>query len=263
MAYASGKHAWGISDRSGRRYRLREMKTEWTGAKVGPDEFETKHPQLFPPRAFPDPQALRGPRPETELPEQRAIQHGYNPVGFRDIPGVTPPNNLTALGEIGTVTINISDSGNDDIAPSGVSSNALIGTVVINTTGDADVTVNPTGSAGTSAVGSPTVTGDTVYTVTVANPGSGNKYYIDGALQPTLSLSEGSTYTFNWSAATGHPLRFSTTSDGTHGGGSEYTTGVTINTGAYTSTITVAVGAPTLFYYCQYHSGMGGQINTT
>jgi len=263
MAYASGKHAYGISDRSGRRYRLREMKTEWTGAKVGPDEFETKHPQLFPPRAFPDPQALRGPRPETELPEQRAIQHGYNPVGFQDIPGITPRNNLTALGEIGTVTVNISDSGNDDIAPSGVSSNALIGTVVINTTGDADVTVNPTGSAGTSAVGSPTVTGDTVYTVTVANPGSGNKYYIDGVLQPTLSLSEGSTYTFNWSAATGHPLRFSTTSDGTHGGGSEYTTGVTINTGAYTSTITVAVGAPTLFYYCQYHSGMGGQINTT
>ncbi len=84
------------------------MKTEWTGAKVGPDEFETKHPQLFPPRAFPDPQALRGPRPETELPEQRAIQHGYNPVGFRDIPGVTPPNNLVAEGEVGTVTISIS-----------------------------------------------------------------------------------------------------------------------------------------------------------
>ena len=112
MAYASGKRAWGISDRSGRRYRLREMKTEWTGAKVGPDEFETKHPQLFPPRAFPDPQALRGPRPETELPEQRAIQHGYNPVGFRDIPGVTPPNNLVAQGEVGTVTITISDTGN-------------------------------------------------------------------------------------------------------------------------------------------------------
>ena len=36
---------------------------------------------------------------------------------------------------------------------------------------------------------------------------------------------------------------------------SEYTTGVTYNTpgsaGAYTSTITVAVGAPTLYTYCQ------------
>ena len=106
MAYASGKHAYGISDRSGRRYRLRDMKTEWTGAKVGPDEFEPKHPQLFPPRAFPDPQALRGPRPETELIGQRSIQHGYNPVGFREIPGITPANNLVATGVVGTVTVN-------------------------------------------------------------------------------------------------------------------------------------------------------------
>ena len=134
MAYASGKHAYGISDRSGRRYRLREMRTEWTGAKVGPDEFEPKHPQLFPPRAFPDPQALRDPRPESELTEQRSIQHGYNPVGFQDIPGVTPANNLVAQGEVGTVTITISDTGNE--------------------------TVNATGLAGTSAVGSVTVVDD-------------------------------------------------------------------------------------------------------
>ena len=134
MAYASGKHAYGISDRSGRRYRLREMRTEWTGAKVGPDEFEPKHPQLFPPRAFPDPQALRDPRPESELTEQRSIQHGYNPVGFQDIPGVTPPNNLVAEGEVGTVTVTISDTGNE--------------------------TVNATGLAGTSAVGSVTVVDD-------------------------------------------------------------------------------------------------------
>jgi len=61
-------------------------------------------------------------------------------------------------------------------------------------------------------------------------------------------------------------LRFSTTSDGTHGGGSEYTTGVTTsgtpgNAGAYTQII-VASGAPTLYYYCTNHSGMGGQANT-
>ena len=134
MAYASGKHAYGISDRSGRRYRLREMRTEWTGAKVGPDEFEPKHPQFFPPRAFPDPQALRDPRPESELTEQRSIQHGYNPVGFQDIPGITPANNLVAQGEVGTVTITISDTGNE--------------------------TVNATGLAGTSAVGSVTVVDD-------------------------------------------------------------------------------------------------------
>jgi hypothetical protein len=68
MAYASGKNAWGISDRSGRRYRLRDMKKEWTGALVGPDEYEPKHPQLYPPKAYPDPQALRNPRPDRVEP---------------------------------------------------------------------------------------------------------------------------------------------------------------------------------------------------
>jgi len=131
MAYASGKHAYGISDRSGRRYRLREMKTEWTGAKVGPDEFEPKHPQLFPPRAFPDPQALRGPRPETELPEQRSIQHGYNPVGFRDIPGITPANNLVAEGQVGSVTISFSDTGNEIVIATGLAATSAVGSVTI------------------------------------------------------------------------------------------------------------------------------------
>ena len=47
---------------------------------------------------------------------------------------------------------------------------------------------------------------------------------------------------------------------------SEYTTGVTTNgtpgsAGAYTQ-IAVASGAPTLYYYCSNHSGMGGTANT-
>ena len=100
------------------------------------------------------------------------------------------------------------------------------------------------------------------FTVTVQNVSGYNKYFIDGVQQPTLTLAEGGTYVFNWSAATGHPVRFSTTSDGTHGGGSEYTTGVTKDDGNYLTTIQVADSAPTLYYYCQYHSGMGGQINT-
>ena len=105
MSYAAGKNAWGISDRSGRRYRLREMKVEWTWSKVGPDEFEPKHPQLYPPKAYPDPQALRNPRPETQLAEQRAVQWGWNPVGFAYIPGLSPSNNLVAQGSVGTVTV--------------------------------------------------------------------------------------------------------------------------------------------------------------
>ena len=99
-------------------------------------------------------------------------------------------------------------------------------------------------------------------TVTVQNVGGANKYFLDGVQQDTLTLAEGGTYVFNWSAATSHPLRFSTTSDGTHNSGSEYTTGVTKDDGNYLTTIQVASSAPTLYYYCQYHSGMGGQLNT-
>jgi hypothetical protein len=64
MPYARGKKAFGFSDRSGFRYPLNDMKTEWNGLRVGPDEFEDKHPQLEPPRLRPDAQALRDPRPD-------------------------------------------------------------------------------------------------------------------------------------------------------------------------------------------------------
>ena len=107
------------------------------------------------------------------------------------------------------------------------------------------------------------------YTVKVVSD-SGNKYRFDdfGTSTVTLDLEEGGTYVFDQSDSSNgpHPLRFSTTSDGIHGGGSEYTTGVVTegvpgNPGAKT-TITVAAGAPTLYYYCSAHPGMGGQSNT-
>ena len=107
------------------------------------------------------------------------------------------------------------------------------------------------------------------YTVKVVSD-SGNKYRFDdfGTSAVTLDLQEGGTYTFDQSDSSnsGHPLRFSTTSNGTHGGGSEYTTGVTTtgtpgSAGAKT-VITLGTGVATLYYYCSVHSGMGGQANT-
>ena len=84
------------------------------------------------------------------------------------------------------------------------------------------------------------------------------KYFIDGDEQATLTLYEGTTYTFNnLSHVDGHPFRFSTTAPST----SDYTTGVT-NPGTATVTFTPTSTTPSiLYYYCAQHSGMGGQIN--
>ena len=105
------------------------------------------------------------------------------------------------------------------------------------------------------------------YTVTVSNPGSGNRYYIDGNLQQYVVLFPGCTYEFNQddSSNSGHPLRFSETSDGTHNSGSEYTTGVTTSgtPGSATAWTKIEVTGDTpflLYYYCSSHSGMGGDV---
>tara|TARA_R110002020_G_scaffold460844_2_gene679515 strand:+ start:3139 stop:3693 length:555 start_codon:yes stop_codon:yes gene_type:complete len=71
--YASGKYAKGISDRSGRSYPLRVMLKEWNGLLVGPDEYESKQPQIEPKRVRADPQALRISRPARVEPEVAAI----------------------------------------------------------------------------------------------------------------------------------------------------------------------------------------------
>ncbi len=102
-------------------------------------------------------------------------------------------------------------------------------------------------------------------TITVA----GGKFVVDGVSQGAMDLVRRSTYIFDVSDSTNatHVLAFSTTSDGSHGGGSEYTTGITRSgtpgqAGA-TVTFVVASDAPaTLYYYCTVHSGMGGTSNT-
>ena len=125
-------------------------------------------------------------------------------------------------------------------------------------------------------------TDSATYTVKVVSD-SGNKYRFNdfGTSAVTLDLAEGGTYTFDQSdsSMSSHPMQLSTTANGTHGGGSAYSTGVTYQLDGSTVTasafisgfssassrkliITVAASAPTLYYYCYYHSGMGGAVNT-
>ena len=104
--------------------------------------------------------------------------------------------------------------------------------------------------------------------VTVANPGSGNKYALDGTVQQLAQLTPSVTYRFDQSDSSnsGHPLLLSTTSDGSHGGGSSFTTGVTAvgtpgSAGAYTQVKLEQDAPATLYYYCSNHSGMGGEVD--
>ena len=63
MAYATGKHAKFISDRSGMEYPYKEMVVEWNGSRVHTSEFEPKTAQDKPHKHKADAESLQFPRP--------------------------------------------------------------------------------------------------------------------------------------------------------------------------------------------------------
>ncbi len=113
--FASGKKAYAISDRSGFRYRYKDMRKEWNGLLVGPDEFEAKQPQLGPFRKVNDPQALKEARPQPNNPTSAFLVVTTNGIvylgnGNWSTAGVAEmPSELditSALdGGVGTVTV--------------------------------------------------------------------------------------------------------------------------------------------------------------
>ena len=273
--YASGKKSNAMSDISGFKVRYKDLKTTWNNLRVEPEEFDPKQPQLNPVKNIIDATALFKPRPDND-PDNVTFFVGFTQdwtIDPRDLPNIgmngrgavgngtfaeiqvnvkATPVGVAGTGEIGTYV------GELALAEAGVAGTGAIGSVAL---GVAETGVAATGAVGTSA-------SYLQYSVTVSNPGSGNRYYIDSVLQQQLYLQEGQIYRFDQSNSSnsGHPLRFSTTSNGSHGGGSEYTTGVTTygtpgSAGAYTE-ITVASNAPTLYYYCTNHSNMGGTSYT-
>jgi len=103
------------------------------------------------------------------------------------------------------------------------------------------------------------------YTVTVANSGSGNKYYIDGVEAAELTLTQDLTYVFDVSDSSnsGHPFRFKDSA------GNTLTAGITISGTAGQAGATVTYAVPGLGatqparYYCTIHgNGMGNTVTT-
>ena len=95
--FASGKNSYAISDRSGFRYRYRDMRKEWNGLLVGKDEFEPKHPQLGPFRKVVDPEALQNARPDRVEP-----MDVYVGLPLIENPNLRP---VTGFGQVGIVTV--------------------------------------------------------------------------------------------------------------------------------------------------------------
>lgn len=112
--FTSGKNAIALCDRCGFQYKLSQLKrlyirTTDTNIKVCHECWEPDQPQnmqgMYP---VDDPQAVRDPRPDTNLAVSRDIQWGWNPVGLNNplrLEGLE--DDLEASGQIGTVTISI------------------------------------------------------------------------------------------------------------------------------------------------------------
>jgi len=136
----------------------------------------------------------------------------------------------------------------------------LTSTPTPTSTGTPTPTSTSTGTPTPTSTSTPTPTPTTdPNTFTVTSSGF-SAYIINGQSNPTLTLTEVQTYTFNVSAS-GHPFWIKTAQ--TTGTGNQYNTGIT-NNGVAVGTITFVVpyNAPsTLYYICEYHGSMVGTIN--
>ena len=153
---------------------------------------------------------------------------------------------------------------------------------VTQVNGELNGTINSTTTATTQSVGDNTTkvattafvqanAGDVnTVIITVQTVGGNNYFFIDGTQQGDITILPGFTYRLDQSATTptpgnsGHPLLLSENPNNSPS--APFTTGVTTvgtpgSAGAYTQVI-LEQDAPKLYYYCQNHSGMGGEINS-
>ena len=330
MKYAAGKRAWGICDRSGLRYPLKDLVPQYrngvkTGLLVGRDQVDEDHPQNFIGRArTDDAQALRNPRPETTNGREIALRVSYlqgvtgrlthGVVGFTiDTDADAAPAGLSATvgmgdvsvradqvfsvtgAQIGSATQSVSVGAgvSVEVTPAGMGLSAVLGTV----NAASSLNIIPDGIAMSAVQGSSSAHADAdaelagmemIATLggAVAGPEVTNSvnsvsyngqivFMINGAytftgsevIGPAISVVRGGTYHFvaiSSGLYNSYPMRVSTTSDGTFGGGSQYTAGWTDDPATLTWSWTVPLDAPdTMYYYASTNSGMGNTITVT
>jgi hypothetical protein len=113
---------------------------------------------------------------------------------------------------------------------------------------------------GTLKVNNFNLGGNDIVEITLTD--GGGKYYINGVKNPKLSFIRGFKYRFYFDNNNVHPLLFSLTNDGEHNGGVVYTTGVTTGATPFYVQIDVTDVTPsTLYYFCDFHVGMGNSIS--
>ena len=95
---ASGKYAYLIDDRSGRKIRYKDARTEWNGLRVHKKDWEPKHPQLTPPKLGPEATSLYNPRPDAD-DDKVTVRLG-------SLFGRGTPNTVASVG---TVNINVAE----------------------------------------------------------------------------------------------------------------------------------------------------------
>ena len=190
--------------------------------------------------------------------------------GYPTAPNITiaatPVAGAGAIQATATTTVNPSVNGGSVAAGYTV--------VNVNTGKITEAVITAAGSGYTTV---PTVTvespaKDVTLNILVYNDYStGNNYYtLSGGINQEIDIIQGQTYTFDLSSTThsGHLFALSGTQDGTHGGGTKYTTGVTYTgtqgtSGAKMVLVTDANTPTTLYPYCETHSGMGGTASLT